>query len=170
MFNFQRKLLFLMPFGVKSSPPMLKKIVGKIWRKMPASLRMKIIRTTQRKFTISVAAVIVNENGEVLLLDHVLRPASGWGIPGGFLKHGEQPVDAVRRELYEETGIELTDVELFHARTISRHVEILFSAKTVGKPEVKSREINAVGWFRLKEMPENMSLTQKALVEKLLTR
>ena len=137
---------------------------------MSPSLRMKIIRTTQGKFTVSVAAVITNENDEVLLLDHVLRPASSWGIPGGFLNHGEQPVDAVRRELYEETGIELTDVELFRVRTIYRHVEILFHAKAVGKPEVKSREINAVGWFRAGEMPENMSRTQKALVEKLLTR
>lgn len=137
---------------------------------MPPSLRMKIIRTTQRKFTVSVAAVITNENGEVLLLDHVLRPASSWGIPGGFLEYDEQPEEAVRRELFEETGIELTDVEMFRVRTIYRHIEILFRAKAVGKPKVKSREINAVGWFRAGELPENMSLTQKALVEKLLTR
>lgn len=147
---------------------MLKKIVGKIWRKMPSSLRRIIIRTTQRKFTISVAAIIVNEKGEILLLDHVLRSASGWGIPGGFLADGEQPIDAVKRELYEETGIELTDVELFQARTIYRHVEILFRAKTIGEPLVKSREINAVGWFRADNLPENMSRTQKAFVEKLL--
>ncbi len=135
---------------------------------MPSLLRMKIIRTTQRKFTVSVAAVIVNENGEVLLLDHVLRPAATWGVPGGFLEHGEQPVDGVKRELYEETGIELTDVELFRVRTIYRHIEILFRAKAVGTPRVKSCEINAVGWFKVNEMPENMSQAHKAMVEKLL--
>jgi len=135
---------------------------------MPSLLRMKIIRTTQRKFTVSVAAVIVNENGEVLLLDHVLRPVETWGVPGGFLEHGEQPVDGVKRELYEETGIELTDVELFRVRTIYRHIEILFCAKAVGTPRVKSREINAVGWFKVNEMPENMSQAHEAMVEKLL--
>jgi mutator protein MutT len=131
---------------------------------------MKIIRASQRKFTVSVAAIVINENNEILLLDHVLRPGASWGIPGGFIEHGEQPADAVRRELYEETGIELTDVELFRVRTIYRHVEILFRAKAVGTATVKSREINAVGWFRTGEMPENMSRTQKTLVEKLLTR
>ena len=137
---------------------------------MPPRVRMKIIRASQRKFTVSVAAIVINENNEILLLDHVLRPGASWGIPGGFIEHGEQPADAVRRELYEETGIELTDVELFRVRTIYRHVEILFRAKAVGTATVKSREINAVGWFRTGEMPENMSRTQKTLVEKLLTR
>jgi len=131
---------------------------------------MRIIRASQSKFTISVAAIIVNENGEILLLDHVLRSASGWGIPGGFLAHGEQPIDAVRRELREEIGIELTDVELFRARTIYRHVEILFRASAVGTPEVKSREINAVGWFHPEKLPENMSRTQKEFVKNLLPR
>lgn len=135
---------------------------------MPSSFRRRIVRTTQGNFTISVAAIIVNEKGEILLLDHVLRTACGWGIPGGFLAHGEQPIDGVKRELREETGIELTDVELFHARTIYRHVEILFSARAVGEPLVKSREINAVGWFRADDLPENMSRTQKAFIKKLL--
>ncbi len=152
----------------KSLPQMLKKIVGKIWRKMPSPLIKRIIRTSQEKFTISVAAIVINEKGEILLLDHVLRSASGWGIPGGFLARGEQPIDAVKRELLEETGIELIDVELFQARTIYRHVEILFRARAVGKPLVKSREINALGWFRADDLPESMNESQKAFVKKLL--
>lgn len=147
---------------------MLKKIVGKIWRKMSPSWRQRIIRTTQSKFTASVAVIIENEAGEVLLLDHVLRPASGWGIPGGFLAFGEQPVEAIKRELREETGIELTNVELFQVRTVSRHVEILFRAKTSDTAEVKSREINAVGWFTIDNLPEKMNRTQKSILEKLL--
>ena len=135
---------------------------------MPASFRAKIVRTTQPKFTVSVAAVIINENREVLLLDHVLRPSSGWGIPGGFLERGEQPVDAVRRELYEETGIELKNLELFQMRAIGGHVEILFRAEAVGTAVVKTFEINAVGWFKADEIPENLSWTQKAIVEKSL--
>jgi len=135
---------------------------------MPPSLRMTIIRTTQEKFTVSVAAIIINENDEVLLLDHVLRPASSWGFPGGFIEHGEQPADGVKRELFEETGLELTDIELFRMQTIVRHIEILFRAKAVGTASVKSREIKAVGWFKIGEMPENMSRKQKTIVEKLL--
>lgn len=147
---------------------MLKKTVQTIWRSLPSSLRQIIIRTTQRKFTVSVAAIIFNEKGEVLLLDHVLRPVSSWDIPGGFLEHREQPIDAVRRELFEETGIELNEVEMIRVRTINRHIEILFRAETSGTASVKSREINAVRWFNMDEMPQNMSRKQKELIAKLL--
>lgn len=147
---------------------MLKKIVGKIWRKLPPFVRLKIVRVTQAKFTASVAAVIENENGEVLLLDHVLRPASGWGIPGGFLGYGEQSAEAVKRELIEETGLELKNLEMFLVRTVGRHIEFFFRAEANGEASVKSREINAVGWFKIDEMPEKMSQTQKNIIEDLL--
>jgi len=103
-----------------------------------------------------------------LLLDHVLRSRSSWGAPGGFLARGEQPVDALRRELREEIGIEITGAELFRVRTVGRHVEILFRAEAVGTATVKSREINAVGWFKPGEMPKNMSRSHERLVENLL--
>ncbi|MCY7347196.1 MAG: NUDIX domain-containing protein [Pyrinomonadaceae bacterium] len=147
---------------------MLKKIVGTIWRNLTPSLRGKVVRLTQNQFTVSVAAVVTNHQGEVLLLDHVLRTASGWGVPGGFVKHGEQPETAVRRELREETGIELSGVKLFSTRTINRHIEILFRAESNDHASVKSREINAVGWFKLDEMPESVSRMQKSVIEKLL--
>lgn len=144
------------------------KIVGRIWRKLPAPVRMKIVRVTQKKFTASVAAIVQNEKGEVLLLDHVLRPASGWGIPGGFLDFGEQPSDAAKRELREETGLELKELKIYRVRTIGRHIEIIFSAEAVGEASVKSREINGLGWFKVEEMPEKMSRIQKTMIEDLL--
>jgi len=147
---------------------MLKKIAGIIWRKLTPSLRRKIVRITQDEFTVSVAAIIINEDNEVLLLDHVLRPSSNWGVPGGFLNRGEQPEEAVRRELREETGIELNNVKLFQIKTIDRHIEVLFCAEPVGFASVKSREINAVGWFKSGEMPENMNRIQKSTIESLL--
>jgi len=140
----------------------LKKIVGKIWKRLTPDSRLKIIRATQTKFTVSAAAVVVNEHGEVLLLDHVLRPNSNWGIPGGFINAGEPPEKAVRREIYEETGLELKNIKLVHVRTHRRHVEILYYAEANGTPEAKSREINAAKWFKLNEIPEEMSGGQKA--------
>lgn len=148
---------------------MLKKIVGKLWSKTPRFARLRIIRVTQKKFTASVAAVIFNENREVLLLDHVLRPFSNWGLPGGFIDGGEQPEDAIKREIYEETGLNLTNEKVFKIRTLGKHIEIIFTAEATGTAEVKSREIHGLNWFEINKMPENMSLSQKNLIAEVLS-
>lgn len=139
-----------------------------MWAKTPPFLRLKIIRSTQKKFTVSVAAIIFNNKGELLLLNHILRPKFNWGIPGGFINHGEQPEDALRRELREETGIELEKVRMIRVRTINRHIEILFQAEGKGKAEVKSHEISDVGWFRADNLPERLSEVQKVIIQNFL--
>ncbi len=153
---------------VNSCTKFLGDVFGGIWKRLPYWFRLKIIRATQKKFTASVAVIITNANGKVLLLEHILRPGAGWGIPGGFIEHGEQPETAVRRELREEAGIELENVEMFRIRTIKRHIEILFRAESSEMAEVKSREIRSLGWFAVEEMPAEMPDTQKLLVEKVL--
>ena len=147
---------------------MVKKIIKIIWEKLNPAMRLRIVRSTQKKFTVSVAAIVVNENGEILLLNHVLRSDLSWGIPGGFIANGEQPEAAVRREIREETGLELENIKLIRLRTINRHIEILFSASPVGTARVQSLEINELGWFKVNEMPEKMSRIQKQMLEKVL--
>ena len=144
---------------------MLKKIVGTIWRKMPRFARRKIVSSTQSSFTVSVAALISNEKMEVLLLDHVLRVGIGWGFPGGFVNKGEQPEQALKREVREETCLELENVKLLRARTTESHIEILFSATSKGEAKVNSREIKSFDWFASEALPENMSEAQKALIK-----
>ena len=139
-----------------------------MWAQTPPFLRLKIIRSTQKKFTVSVAAIIFNNKDEVLLLNHILRPKFNWGIPGGFVNHGEQPEDAIRRELREETGMELENIEMIRVRTINRHIEILFRAEGRGKAEVKSHEISDVGWFNADNLPENVSEVQKVIIQNFL--
>jgi ADP-ribose pyrophosphatase YjhB (NUDIX family) len=147
---------------------MLYKIAGKIWKLMPRKLRTFAARSIQVKFTVSAAGVITNEKGEVLLLNHLLRPMSGWGVPGGFLESGEQPEAAFRREIREETGLDLKDVTIYRARTLRRHIEIIFLAKAVGEASVQSREIIELGWFTVDDVPKEMSLDQQFLVRKAL--
>ncbi len=140
---------------------MFKEIIGKIWKKTPRRVRLRIIRTTQNTFTVSAGALVTNNKREILLLDHVLRPKSGWGIPGGFMNHGEQPEQTISREIMEEVGLEITNIKMLRVRTIGRHIEILFSAEADGEPEVLSREIKSAGWFALEEIPAEMGSAQK---------
>lgn len=147
---------------------MLKKLVGFLWKFTPYFVRMHLVRLTQTKFTVSVAAVIFDQNARVLLLEHVLRPKWSWAIPGGFIENGEQPEAAVRREIKEETNLDLEDLQMIRVRTINRHVEILFRAGATGALKLAANEITDAGWFSINEMPEKMSPLQKALIEKVL--
>lgn len=147
---------------------MIKKVAGTVFRNIPWQIRKRLVRLSQQKFTASVAAVVFNERGEVLLLDHVLRPQKGWGIPGGFMNSGEQPHEAVKREICEETGLELKKIQLFRVRTVSAHIEFLFRAEAVGVAEVKSLEINAVRWFEVENLPGRMREFEKNLIEEIM--
>ncbi len=54
----------------------------------------------------SAAALPVDENGRVLLVSQYRMPVGGrlWEIPAGKIDEGENPLQAARRELIEETG------------------------------------------------------------------
>lgn len=55
-------------------------------------------------YRVSVKAVIKNEAGQVLVCKEY---ADGdWSLPGGGVDHGEEPLDAMKRELDEELGID----------------------------------------------------------------
>ena|SRR3982750_444535 len=146
---------------------MFRETIGDVWKFLPRRVRAKIIRVTQPKFTASAAAVVLNQEREVLLLNHVLRPGSGWGLPGGFLRKGEQPEEGIRREIREEIDLELDSLAMFSVRTVGSHIEIIFSARAAGEPKVISREIYELGWFDPDSMPTKLSISQKNVINKV---
>lgn len=151
---------------------MLKKFLSQIWRRFPPGVRRWAVRVTNARFTVTAGALIFNEEGKVLLLKHLFRPGSGWGLPGGFLKPGEQPLEALQRELQEEIGLELEDVEIFLARSFKRprQVEILFRATATGLAQPKSMEVERAVWFSTNALPSGLPEDQKLLVERAVEK
>ena len=149
---------------------MLGELVSKTWKALPKHARTFITRRFETKFTVSVTGIVVNDVDQVLLLNHVIRPKSPWGPPGGFVEQGEQPEAALRREIKEETGLGLADVHLIRARTFKRHVEIIYTARAIGEARASSVEIRELRWFDPHQMPEDMGLDLHFAIRKALDR
>ena len=125
------------------------------------------MRLTHTRFTVTAGAIIFNQAGEILILKHRFRAGSGWGLPGGFLERGEQPIDALRRELREELDLEIEDVEIFTARSFRKpkQVEVLFRGRAGGPVKPRTMEVERAEWFSLDALPEGLPRDQRRLVE-----
>lgn len=53
---------------------------------------------------VGTAVAVINNEGEILLQK---RRDGVWGVPGGFMELGESTEEAGRREVLEETGLEI---------------------------------------------------------------
>mgnify|MGYP002620094336 CR=1 FL=1 len=58
----------------------------------------------------SARAVMVNERGEMLLLKFIFGSKTWWVTPGGGLEEGESFEEALKREVFEETGVKLDQI------------------------------------------------------------
>lgn len=94
---------------------------------------------------VSVAALVTNENGEILLVN---SPWRGWEYPGGLIEPGESFQEALHREVREESGVE---IEITGFVGICKNVErnivnIDFTARYVSGELTTSEESTEVCW------------------------
>ena len=78
---------------------------------MPMSDEYRELRRligARRIFTPAVAAVILNDEGGVLFVREPGSPV--WSLPAGAIELGETPSEAVMREVYEETGLDVRPI------------------------------------------------------------
>ncbi len=127
---------------------------------------------------VGVGAIVV-DRGRVLLLKRRKEPEAGcWGIQGGAVEFGETIEDAVKRELKEELSVEgelvallgVTDHILPHAGV--HWVSPVFLARIAsGSPKNVERDKHSdLRWFRLDDLPEDVTLTTRRAVELLASR
>jgi len=94
---------------------------------------------------VAASALIRNEKGEIALVKTERR---GWELPGGQIELGETLPDGLRREVFEECGLEVKLGRLLHVRSnLSASIVIfLFQAAYVSGELRPSDETPEVRW------------------------
>jgi 8-oxo-dGTP diphosphatase len=124
-----------------------------------------------------VAAALILQRGEMLICQrtrHQPFPLK-WEFPGGKIERGEQPRDALRRELEEELGVDakIADEVIRIQHTYSRGgtVELRFFLVEEFAGEIENRIFKDVRWVARKDLPKFDFLEADAgLVEDIAAR
>ena len=110
--------------------------------------------------TPAVCALVVDHRGRVLLGRRAESPAAGrWDILGGFMDEYEKPLDALRRELREELGVEVEPLEFVAAVSDvygedgRATLNLCWTARIVDGEIRPSDELAEVRWFAPDELP-----------------
>jgi 8-oxo-dGTP diphosphatase len=103
-------------------------------------------------------AVIVDDAGRVLLGRRAFDPAAGrWDLPGGFLEEDEDPITALRREVREETGLDVDPTTLvgFYLEPYENRVVLCITwlARVVGGDERAGDDLVELQWFERNAIP-----------------
>lgn len=110
----------------------------------------------------TATAVVVDDEGRILLGRRALEPDKGlWDLLGGFVDEGEHPLEALHRELREETGLEIEPGEFLgvwmdrygYDSPAASTLNLYWAARVLGGEERAADDVAELHWFAPNELP-----------------
>ena len=108
----------------------------------------------------TASAVVVDARGRVMLTRRGIEPFLGmWDLPGGFIRPGEDGEAAARRELAEETGLEiaigrvLTIVADTYGPQGVPTLNVFYLARVVRGRAQPASDVSEIAWFARDALP-----------------
>jgi len=108
----------------------------------------------------TVSALLLDDAGRILLARRAADPGRGlWDILGGFADEGEFPIETLKRELREETGVEIEPLE-FAGAWPDRYGEggvwtlnLYWTARIACGTPMPADDVAEVAWFAAADLP-----------------
>ena len=123
--------------------------------------------------TIGVSALVI-KGTEVLIVEHTYK--KGWYFPGGGVERDESTILAIRRELFEEVGVELrSEPKLFSVylnKVDGRDDYVVFYIcdDFIEHSHKCSFEIKEKRWCDIAKLPSGMSPSNKRRIEEYIDK
>lgn len=134
----------------------MKSLLAKVWKllSLPKGVQLFVMRIFENKFLVGVTGVIFNDKNEVLLFKHTYRQHP-WSLPGGYLKAGEHPAEALEREIKEESHLVVSVDETLKTRTdrTGARLDLCYVGVFIGGEFTPSHEVSEYGFFSQDTMP-----------------
>ncbi len=134
----------------------MKTLLAKLWKALhlPKDIQLFVMRFSQDQFLVGVTGIILNEKKEILLFKHTYR-SHAWSLPGGYLKAGEHPREALEREIKEESGFVVSVDERLKTRTDreSARLDLCYTGVLIGGDFMPTHEVSQYGFYSLDKLP-----------------
>lgn len=118
-----------------------------------------------------------------ILMQQRKYPYGKWGLPGGLMELGESTEETVRREVFEETGLQVGELSLFGVYfgkkylCIAQNGDEFYVVTTVyttsayfGEVSVNDNESLSFEWIDIHNLPGNIARTHKEIISDYIQR
>ena len=140
--------------------------IAALIRRLPILTRLPfmLFRRFQARYTVGVAAVVLDQDDNVLLVEHAWHPRHPWGLPGGWIGEDEDPALALKRELTEELQLQVNIVKPLHiSKPFHNHIDISFLCQPRGAVGQLSSELLDYRWAARGSLPEMHAFHKQSL-------
>ena len=147
---------------------LVRPVLLRLWRDVPFPgwLRTIFLRILNPSFMVGAMALIQDDHGRVLVLEHTYRRNLPWGLPGGWLKHAESPEAGLVREVWEETGLRVRVDRLLAADFWGgSQLDLMYRCTVESGTYTSSDETGLHRWVAPADLPELLP-NQRALLRK----
>ena len=117
--------------------------------------------------------VLVFKDGKILMQRRIGAHGEGsWSAPGGHLEFGEDIEACARREVMEESGLEIKNLRFLavtndvHEKENKHYITVMMAADYAsGDLRINPQENTEIGWFDLENLPRPLFVPIQNLIE-----